>query len=191
MTANQSQPTFTSGQVAQIIGVPHATLRTWQQRGLLDFIRDITEIDEGDERVAPIDEDGFARWRWSRFTETEVHEIALIKTLVEGGLGHSLAAVFAERSRAAILLERHRYICVARVGEIYCALHGSLDTFGRPNNWFLKGKGWLGEWFTREGTPTNNTIKPAVPALPGCFTIVDLFHVRERTQEAIEAMGTA
>ena len=184
---------YTSGEVAKIIGVPHPTLRSWQQRGLLNFVRLAEDLEPGsaDEEAirngeAKPDEDGFLAWRWSRFTQSEIWQVAVMLELMRSGISAKLASVLVEQHRPTIF-GLCRLLCIARHGDLYAARTATdLEMLEHEANWH-DGQEWRVSWMGKGG---QEVAGPAELYVPKNLTILETTEIRARVDAQIQSLNS-
>jgi hypothetical protein len=173
---------YTTAQVADILELPYQTLRSWGDRGFLDFVRIAEDVPHAE--VAEIDtpEEGvFVRGRWSRFSTGELYLIGLFSELAVSGVPLSIAAHVADNFRARILLSSPGYLCIARVGELRAVTYGTLDSLQFKDNWFSNKK-WKVQWMTPDAELALS--RPELQ-IPGNLLLIDTAKIRQRIDDSI------
>ncbi|MCX6620335.1 MAG: hypothetical protein NTY38_04530 [Acidobacteria bacterium] len=164
---------YTSGEIALAIGMPHPTLRSWDQRGVLNFLRDISDADND-----------IRRGQWARFTKSEALQIAVMYALTRAGIAPALAASAVEHAWRGPILDgtmRSQFLCVARAGEAYAFTIGpSPESIMLAANW-VNGGEWRVKWLSEDFT----AVSPAEPGVPANLTFLDMSQIRGRVSEEL------
>jgi hypothetical protein len=173
------QKQYTSGQAAGIVKMPHPTLRSWDQRGFLAFLRDVAD-----------DENDVMRGQWAWFVESDIMQIAVMYELTKSGLGPALAALFVEHTFRPVIVDEtihSQLLAVARIGDLYAVtIAPSLGTLDLPTNWYYSYEGrirWRVDWVMADGQAADLRPDFCVPVI---LTTIDMRQIRARVADRIK-----
>lgn len=175
-----TKATYTTGQAAEILNIPHPTLKTYYQAGLLDFVR--------------VGQDGsFQARRWIRYEAHEIIRIAVMVELIHSGVSPKLASALVDYVRVGLVPLHNKYLCVGRIDSLYTftTAHGLADLeYG--DQWYVRtgpdSISWRQRWLTTDCAAPD---APPPPRVPSTMVIVNMETVQEEVSTRIKVFQQA
>jgi hypothetical protein len=153
-----SEKEFTSGQLAAIVGMSPASLRTWQERGHVEFARP---------------EDG----KWWKYDEVSGLRVAVMLKLTTLGISPALASIVVEAQTPVIVGHNDRRFLAVAMRPGLPGVESGGYAFSSSRNFadFQFAQNWNhADWFDDEARMRGEFDTSALTDIPPVMFILDL-----------------